>query len=216
MDPLATSAKRGAPQTWNRYTYTLNNPMKFVDLTGEEIVFRDGTDPLFIAHVTQAMDKAAEMDKSGRVKAALDRVKGSENKHYIAPGDQEGGNPLNMDDATNGKGTGSNFVFKEGGYTDVDGHFNTPEQEAAHMLSHMEDNDSGTYDKTPACTGCAPESEVKAVQTQNLVSPNDPKTTYRGQKVPNPTSPPPPPPSDGLTRNKYGETVGNPERFRDM
>ena len=33
-DPLMASARASNPQTWNRYTYALNNPLKFVDPTG--------------------------------------------------------------------------------------------------------------------------------------------------------------------------------------
>lgn len=35
VDPLARSASRALPQTWNRYTYTLNNPLKYVDPNGK-------------------------------------------------------------------------------------------------------------------------------------------------------------------------------------
>ncbi len=33
-DPLAASAKRIIPQSWNRYSYVLNNPLLFVDPSG--------------------------------------------------------------------------------------------------------------------------------------------------------------------------------------
>ncbi len=33
-DPALTSAERGQPQSWNRYTYCLNNPQFYVDPTG--------------------------------------------------------------------------------------------------------------------------------------------------------------------------------------
>jgi RHS repeat-associated protein len=33
-DPLQASARPSAPQSWNRYSYVLNNPLKFVDPTG--------------------------------------------------------------------------------------------------------------------------------------------------------------------------------------
>ena len=33
-DPLMASAKVWDPQTWNRYAYALNNPLKYVDPTG--------------------------------------------------------------------------------------------------------------------------------------------------------------------------------------
>jgi RHS repeat-associated protein len=35
-DPLQASAKRRNPQTWNRYTYGLNNPLRFTDPDGED------------------------------------------------------------------------------------------------------------------------------------------------------------------------------------
>ena len=35
-DPLQASAKRRNPQTWNRYTYGLNNPLRYIDPEGEE------------------------------------------------------------------------------------------------------------------------------------------------------------------------------------
>jgi RHS repeat-associated protein len=33
-DPLLNSGRPGSPQTWNRYAYALNNPLKIVDPTG--------------------------------------------------------------------------------------------------------------------------------------------------------------------------------------
>jgi RHS repeat-associated protein len=33
-DPLLNSGRPGSPQTWNRYSYALNNPLKIVDPTG--------------------------------------------------------------------------------------------------------------------------------------------------------------------------------------
>jgi RHS repeat-associated protein len=33
-DPLLASARTGAPQSWNRYSYVLNNPLKLIDPTG--------------------------------------------------------------------------------------------------------------------------------------------------------------------------------------
>jgi RHS repeat-associated protein len=34
VDPLASSAHPAEPQSWNRYTYAANNPLKFTDPTG--------------------------------------------------------------------------------------------------------------------------------------------------------------------------------------
>ncbi len=35
-DPLMASAHASNPQTWNRYSYALNNPLRYVDPTGLE------------------------------------------------------------------------------------------------------------------------------------------------------------------------------------
>jgi RHS repeat-associated protein len=37
VDPLASSADPNVPQTWNRYTYAANSPLKFVDPDGQDI-----------------------------------------------------------------------------------------------------------------------------------------------------------------------------------
>lgn len=36
-DPLMASAKASNPQTWNRYAYALNNPLRYVDPDGLEV-----------------------------------------------------------------------------------------------------------------------------------------------------------------------------------
>ena len=41
-DPLQASAKRRNPQTWNRYTYGLNNPLRFTDPDGEDVEDESG------------------------------------------------------------------------------------------------------------------------------------------------------------------------------
>jgi RHS repeat-associated protein len=38
VDPLLASAKRRHPQTWNRYSYGLNNPLRYTDPDGEAAV----------------------------------------------------------------------------------------------------------------------------------------------------------------------------------
>jgi RHS repeat-associated core domain len=36
-DPLMASARISDPQTWNRYSYALNNPLKYVDPNGMDV-----------------------------------------------------------------------------------------------------------------------------------------------------------------------------------
>ncbi|MEE8583491.1 MAG: RHS repeat-associated core domain-containing protein, partial [Acidobacteriota bacterium] len=43
VDPALGSADPGAPQTWNRYAYVINNPMIFIDPDGRDLQF-SGTD----------------------------------------------------------------------------------------------------------------------------------------------------------------------------
>src|SRR5690348_12676957 len=42
VDPKTSSARRKNPQTWNRYTYALNNPLQYVDESGEDIKLAPG------------------------------------------------------------------------------------------------------------------------------------------------------------------------------
>ncbi len=81
-DPLASSASAGQPQSWNRYPYTLNNPLRFVDPTGMSPgdyynldgnkIGSDGEDDKKI-HIVYDKKKAEEIWKTkGRYTAQVD------------------------------------------------------------------------------------------------------------------------------------------------
>ncbi len=44
-DPMTASARASNPQTWNRYSYTLNNPLRFIDPDGLEVPESCAKDP---------------------------------------------------------------------------------------------------------------------------------------------------------------------------
>lgn len=55
VDPLGSSARRELPQTWNRYTYTVNNPLRYVDPRGLTESKKEET----YAHDTSSAGQAA-------------------------------------------------------------------------------------------------------------------------------------------------------------
>jgi RHS repeat-associated protein len=66
-DPLIASASRAMPQSWNRYSYTGNNPLKYIDPTGLSwIVGPDGStfyDPTVTnpAQLRKSTERATEL-----------------------------------------------------------------------------------------------------------------------------------------------------------
>jgi RHS repeat-associated protein len=62
VDPLLGSAKPSQPQGWNRYSYTINNPLKYVDPTG--LIWGYYTDNLGQGHYQWYGDRKT-LDASG-------------------------------------------------------------------------------------------------------------------------------------------------------
>jgi RHS repeat-associated protein len=68
VDPLRESAKADNPQSWNRYSYTFNNPLNFVDPTGliammdDYYVERDGN--IIIKETEDSFDRFFVQDKN--------------------------------------------------------------------------------------------------------------------------------------------------------
>jgi RHS repeat-associated protein len=62
-DPKSKSAKIAFPQSWNRYVYTPNNPLKFIDHDGMDIVLANMKDK-DRAYVVQFIDNVNKGDET--------------------------------------------------------------------------------------------------------------------------------------------------------
>lgn len=70
-DPKPRSARVIDPQSWNRYSYTLNNPLKFVDPDGMDVVLAAGLSSKDRAYVVQNL---ARMYATPAGRAMLERA----------------------------------------------------------------------------------------------------------------------------------------------
>ncbi len=184
----AVDGDPGFPQSWNRYAYTRNNPLTAVDSDGSEIKII-AYSSAFKASVEGALRNLG--DARPRLTAMIQGLRSSAHVHVIQEADTTNG--LNQvesqENADNGKGTGSTSYL--GLYSlDEEGKVVTIDETLAHELSHAEDADTGTRSDKPACKGCAAQKEVKAVQMQNQLRPNNPRTHFGTLRVPDPTKTP--------------------------
>ena len=74
-DPLLTSGRPSVAQTWNRYTYVLNNPLIYVDPNGlyECVATKDQCSAIS-AELTRLRELADKMDKKSKDYKKLDRA----------------------------------------------------------------------------------------------------------------------------------------------
>ena len=81
VDPLMASARKGNPKTWNRYAYTLNNPLKYTDPDGMEVKLLDKTaQEQMLNTLPEELRKQIEKQiKDGTLKkGSLDKIKSSD------------------------------------------------------------------------------------------------------------------------------------------
>ena len=188
------------PQSWNKYVYGRNNPVLLTDPDGRKVKF-EGTRKEK-REAKKKFKAAAKKDK--RTKQAWKNLKKSKNVHTIKPWDSD--HTYNQNDAddkpkaSDGTGTGSTTYFNPDSETNADGETVPAEASAGHEISHMEDADTGTRNKTPDPASGVKTNEIKAVRFENIVRraiPWPQRTTWGGDAVPNPFDEPPNPwPSD--------------------
>jgi RHS repeat-associated protein len=59
VDPMRNSARPPTPQSWNRYTYALNNPLLFIDSDGRDVVLAPGLSRADERRTVTALAKAS-------------------------------------------------------------------------------------------------------------------------------------------------------------
>ena len=64
-DPLLSSAHIAAPQSWNRYAYTLNNPLRFTDLYGLYVCNGTNTECKDFESALKQVERARNSYKKG-------------------------------------------------------------------------------------------------------------------------------------------------------
>lgn len=84
VDPLLQSGRPSLPQTWNRYSHALNNPLKYVDPNGEEWKFvgneqvsEEELKKAFEAAIKAKAGKNWETSKDWKAYQAIDKAKGT-------------------------------------------------------------------------------------------------------------------------------------------
>lgn len=182
---------------WNRYSYSGNNPVAYKDRDGRAFSYAMADNrpasPEFVQRVERAMAAAAK--KSVRVESMIENLRASPNDHQFAETRNSGTDTSEVkatDEAAaqNGKGSGSVMYILNVDLTDTL-QVVPLDQVLAHELSHAEDNDTGTLDRSPECKDCASVTESKAVRMENQAGGT--VTQYGGRRVANPKAIPPDP-----------------------
>ena len=85
VDPLLSSAKTHRPESWNRYSYCYNNPLRYVDPDGQKVKPEDEKALENIRNtLPENIRKQVKLDKNGFIdKASLNKIK-SKDANFIA------------------------------------------------------------------------------------------------------------------------------------
>jgi RHS repeat-associated protein len=85
VDALLSSGVPGEPQSWNRYSYTINNPLKFIDPSGLIWVYQDSPG----IRSFRWYDDAKDVPK-GWTEYTEDYYDGADGRYYLNPNGPEG------------------------------------------------------------------------------------------------------------------------------
>ncbi len=83
VDPSRGSVVMAAPQTWNRYVYAANNPLKYVDPNGEDLILAPGLSRSDAKYVTKAALNLLATPTGG---ALMRRLDAKDRKIFITTG----------------------------------------------------------------------------------------------------------------------------------
>jgi len=87
VDPLMASARASSPQSWNRYIYCYNNPLRYIDPDGMDVqTLDDKASDLLIKTLPKEIREQVNsaIDKNGLlVKGSLDKIK-SKDANFLA------------------------------------------------------------------------------------------------------------------------------------
>jgi RHS repeat-associated protein len=127
VDPELGSAKRGSPETWNRYSYCLNNPLVLVDPDGKDVHVLDDTAlQLLREGLPENIRSQVVLDNNGLIdKEALNKI------------DSKDENFLDLKEMVNAKGV---VDFKSASEDEKGGAFfyDTPEKVKKEVIGNLE------------------------------------------------------------------------------
>ena len=159
-------------ESLNWYSYVNNNPVKYVDPTGMELIIKGDKD--FVRETEKALDKIRSKPKG---KELVGKLEDSEKRHVIKK--TRGGNRTRARSRRKGYdgGSGSGSIIKynpdkKTGGTDSTG---SDRRDAfiglAHELGHSEAMDEGIQnsDQGDGKPGTTPPSEVRSLKRENEV-----------------------------------------------